>query len=172
MNARTRAVVGLTLTFLPGGLFAAGLLVLSLHHRLPWPGAGPAAVPWQAWLLAAAGLSSLGAAVLDYRYHTRSAAGTVSPLEERAELIALGFGGFPMFLVMALASFAPDPRPLLPLVIGLLVFTTAWICYDEFVFHRRRCAAYERALHKVIVSGNGIAWLAWFHWVFVRARAF
>jgi hypothetical protein len=170
MNARLRAVIGLTLSFLPGALFAGGLFFLFLANRLPWPG-GAAGVPWEAWAVGATGIAGAVAAIADYRYHTRVVK-AVSPLEERVELIALGFGGLPMFVVMAMASFAHDPRPFLPAVAALLAFTTAAICYDEFVFHRRRCAAYENALHKVIVGGNGAAWLAWFHWVFVRARAF
>jgi hypothetical protein len=44
------------------------------------------------------------------------------------------------------------------------------ICYDEFVFHRKRCGRYETMLHRLLVFGNGIAWLAWMHWCFVRER--
>ena len=56
---------------------------------------------------------------------------------------------------------------LLPIIVVAL-FTATLICYDEFVFHRKRCGVYETLLHRLLVFGNGVAWLAWMHWCFVR----
>ena len=41
------------------------------------------------------------------------------------------------------------------------------ISYDEFVFHRR-CGPFERVTHRLLTFGNGLAFLAWAHWCFVR----
>jgi hypothetical protein len=41
------------------------------------------------------------------------------------------------------------------------------ICYDEFVFHRR-CRRFETFTHRLLTCGNGLAFLAWSHWCFVR----
>ena len=71
---------------------------------------------------------------------------------------------------MAAASVMPRPQLLLVPVLLVVLFTTVAISYDEVVVHRKRCGAYETALHRVLVFGNGIAWLAWMHWCFVRAE--
>ncbi|PYV20019.1 MAG: hypothetical protein DMG07_00400 [Acidobacteria bacterium] len=164
MNARTRIIVGLTLSFLPGSLFILGLLLLRSRGQAPWP------LPWELWGIAIGGSAALLAALADWHYHTHAAAGRVGPREEETELVALGFGGLPLFLTMAWASRSSNPRIFLIPVVAILVFTVVMICRDEFIFHRRRCGAWENFLHKVIVFGNGLAWLTWFHWVFVRAR--
>jgi hypothetical protein len=39
--------------------------------------------------------------------------------------------------------------------------------YDEFVFHRR-CGRFETFTHRLLTCGNGLAFLAWTHWCFVR----
>ena len=52
-------------------------------------------------------------------------------------------------------------------IIGVALWTTALICYDEFVFHRQRCSTHETWLHRMTVFGNGAAWLAWVHYCFV-----
>ena len=73
-----------------------------------------------------------------------------------------------MFLIMASASLSDHPqRWLLPALV-VLIYTTALICYDEFVYHRRRCQKLETLLHRTLVFGNGLAWLAWAQWCFVR----
>lgn len=168
MSPKVRSILGLTLAFLPGGLFILGLLHLNIHAKLPWGAPWP--LPWEVWGIAVFGTAALLAAAGDWHYHLFVARTGVSPTEEKTELIALGFGGLPLFLAMAKASLAAEPRLYLIPVIGLLLFTTVMICRDELLFHRRRCGAWENFLHKVIVGGNGLAWLAWFHWVFVRVR--
>jgi hypothetical protein len=59
---------------------------------------------------------------------------------------------------------------LLPAIVVVLFIATL-ICYDEFIFHRRRCRPLETVLHRVLVFGNGAAWLAWAHWCFVARSA-
>ena len=88
--------------------------------------------------------------------------------EHQSELAALAGGGVPLFGLMTAASIVPRPQVLLLPVLVVVLFTTVMICYDEFVFHRKRCGAYETLLHRLLVFGNGIAWLAWMHWCFVR----
>ena len=49
----------------------------------------------------------------------------------------------------------------------MLIFTVVLICYDEFLFHRR-CGRFETLMHRLLTFGNGLAFLAWVHWCFVR----
>ena len=88
--------------------------------------------------------------------------------EHHSELVALAGGGLPLFVLMAAASVVPRPQRLLIPVLLVVLFTAVTISYDEFVFHRKRCGAYETLLHRLLVFGNGLAWLAWMHWCFVR----
>ena len=71
-------------------------------------------------------------------------------------------------MLMAAASVVPRPQLLLIPVLLVVLFTAVVISYDEFVFHRKRCGTYDTVLHRLLVFGNGIAWLAWMHWCFVR----
>ena len=163
MNARLRQSVGLTLAFLPGMVFIFGLWNLQMKHVISWNFPN---VPWELWVIGLTGTAALTAAVNDWYFHTKN---PVSPVEERGEVFAL-MGGSAMFILMALASLSNNPTKfLIPILVDLLC-TVALICHDEFVFHRRRCGAYENFLHKIIIFGNGIAWLSWFHWIFVRVR--
>jgi hypothetical protein len=72
---------------------------------------------------------------------------------------------------MAAASVMNQPRVLLLPILLVVLFTASAICYDEFVYHRKRCGVYETLLHRLLVFGNGIAWLVWMHWSFVRGYA-
>jgi hypothetical protein len=68
-----------------------------------------------------------------------------------------------------MAAVSVSPRPLaylLPTVV-VLVLTVVLVCHDEFVFHRR-CGRFERLTHRLLTFGNGLAFLAWAHWCFVR----
>jgi hypothetical protein len=76
----------------------------------------------------------------------------------------------PLFVLMSLASVLDRPVVVLIPVIVVVLFITTLICYDEFLFHRKRCGRYETVLHRLLVFGNGLAWLAWVHWCFVRER--
>jgi hypothetical protein len=128
-------------------------------------------VPWELWIIAlAGGLATLGG-LADWAFHRWVFACKIGRAERRCELIALAAGGAPMFALMLMASVAARPVQYLPVVFVLLLFTTVLICYDEFVFHARRCKALETLFHRILVFGNGFAFLAWAHWCFVREHA-
>jgi hypothetical protein len=152
--------------FLPGALFGLGLLLVRDHPRYVWLGS-LSLYPWEFWGILASGLVATTAGGLDWLYH-RSGKTVIGRPEHNSELAALAGGGLPLFVLMAAASVVSRPRLLLlPVLVAGLV-TTVMICYDEFVFHRKRCGNYETLLHRLLVFGNGIAWLAWCHWCFVR----
>ena len=50
----------------------------------------------------------------------------------------------------------------------VLMFTVSMICYDEFIYHRRRCTRWETLWHRILTGGMGVAWLGWAHWCFAR----
>lgn len=117
--------------------------------------------PIQVWLMVVSGgIGTLGG-LLDWRYH-RNPLNLHLPEKERlAEAYALGLGGGSLFVLMCLASLSKTPSFfLIPIVISAL-FTTTLICYDEFVFHRKRCKPKENRYHSMLIFGNGIAWLCW-----------
>jgi hypothetical protein len=161
---RAASFVSLGLMFAPGiGFVAALWLLKDLFPRFAWVG-DPALYPWQFWAIAALGsIASLGGAG-DWLYHKVYV--TVGPREHHSHILALGAGGL-VFLLMALASLFADPLPLLIPIIVALLLTATLICYDEFAFHIRRCKPFETLLHRMLVFGNGLAFLCWVHWVFV-----
>lgn len=150
----------------PGFGFAAGLFLIRDLPRYRWLHR-PSDFPWELALIAASGLIATAAGIADWLFH-RSGSERIGPKERHGELVALLFGGVPLFLLMSAASLIGRPRLLLIPIIVTALFTVACICYDEFVFHRARCGPYETALHRMLVFGNGIAWLSWMHWCFVR----
>lgn len=154
--------------FVPSILFGIGLFLLRDDPRFAWL-AHPGAYPWELWLVGVCGVIATIAGLADWRYH-RSGATAIGGAEHRSELIALAGGGVPLFVLMSLASLLARPALLLIPVLLVVLFTTVMICYDEFVFHRKRCGRYETLLHRLLVFGNGAAWLAWMHWCFVRER--
>jgi prepilin signal peptidase PulO-like enzyme (type II secretory pathway) len=152
--------------FLPGLGFAGGLGLLSAQPEWAWL-REPGSYPWELWAIALGGGVATCGGFLDWRFH-RTQKLVMGPKEQRYELMALGLGGFPLFLLMSLASLSPHPAQYLLGVLVVLLFTVVLICYDEFVFHRKRCGNYENFLHRLLVFGNGFAWLAWAHWCFVK----
>ena len=166
---RGRPPLSLVALLLPGCSFAAGLLILKDQPRFHWL-RQPAAYPWELAVIALSGIAATAAGMADWAYH-RSGKAVVGPKEHRGEVAALACGGLPLFALMAAASCRRRPEPLLIPVIVCALFTTVMICYDEFVFHLRRCGGYETSLHRLLVFGNGIAWLAWMHWCFARGGA-
>ncbi|MGH7173429.1 MAG: hypothetical protein ACRELG_24355, partial [Gemmataceae bacterium] len=154
--------------FVPGTLFGVGLFLLREDPRFAWL-AHPSAYPWELWLLGVCGAIATTAGLADWRYH-RSGAAVIGGPEHRSELVALAGGGVPLFVLMSIASLLARPVLLLIPVLIVVLFTTVMICYDEFVFHRKRCGRYETLLHRLLVFGNAAAWLAWMHWCFVRER--
>jgi Na+/glutamate symporter len=73
----------------------------------------------------------------------------------------------PLFALMAAASVSAWPTSYLVPVLVVLIYTVVMICYDDFVFHRR-CGRFEAFTHRLLTCGNGLAFLAWAHWCFVR----
>jgi hypothetical protein len=151
---------------LPGGLFGLGLFLVRGHPRFDWV-ADPLCYPWELWVILTSGLVATTAGLADWRFH-RSGKTSIGRPEHHSELLALVGGGLPLFVLMAVASVVPRPQVLLVPVLAVVLFTVVMICYDEFVYHRKRCGAYETLLHRLLVFGNGLAWLAWVHWCFVR----
>jgi hypothetical protein len=152
--------------FVPGLLFALGLYMVRDHPRFTWLRA-LSQYPWEFWVIAVCGSLATAAGFADWTYH-RSGKTAIGAPEHHSELLALAGGGMPLFVLMAIASILKRPAVLLVPVIVVVLFTTTMICYDEFVFHRKRCGRYETMLHRLLVFGNGLAWLAWMNWCFVR----
>jgi hypothetical protein len=158
--------------FAPGLGFAVALGWLALRGGEPWQWLRlPAAWPWELWLIAVAGTLGTVAGFADWAWHRWVAKCAIGAAERRCELLAMAAGGGPLFVVMTIASVSARPLAwMLPAVV-IVVATTAMICYDEFVFHRKRCRRLETILHRVLVFGQGAAWLGWAHWCFVRGGA-
>lgn len=159
-------VPSLAASLAPGLAFACGLVVLAARPGFAWL-ASPARWPWELWTIGVAGSAATVAGVCDWIYHRRAKI-TVGPRERRAELIALGLGGVPLFGLMAGATLSARPAYFLVPVMVTLVFTAVTIAYDEIVFHQRRCTGFETALHRVLVFGHAIAFAAWVSFTFVR----
>jgi hypothetical protein len=124
-------------------------------------------VPWSLWIIGVCGTIATIAGLLDLHYHVTGRR-LVSRRERHGELIALGFGGTPLFALMMAASWMAEPHQLMAPIVLLAMFTVVMVCLDEFVYHRRSCSLYEATLHRVLVFGNGAAFLAWFHWIASR----
>jgi hypothetical protein len=152
----------------PAALFPAGLVFLSHNPHFAWL-ARPADYPWELWAIAVCGTCASLGGLGDWLFH-RCGTTVVGVKEHRAHLAALVGGGIPLFALLSIASLSPRPvRWLLPVLIVLIV-TVVLISYDEFVFHRR-CGRFESLMHRQLTIGNGLAFLAWAHWCFVRGGA-
>ncbi|HZY88459.1 MAG TPA: hypothetical protein VFE78_26715 [Gemmataceae bacterium] len=149
----------------PAVLFPLGLFLLRGDARFAWLG-DIRAYPWELWAVAACGTAATLGGALDWRFH-RSGETVVGRREHRAHLLALAGGGVPLFALMAVASINSRPARFLVPVLVVLIYTVVVICYDEFVFHRR-CGRFETFTHRLLTCGNGLAFLAWAHWCFVR----
>ena len=149
----------------PAVLFPLGLFLLRDDARFAWLG-DVQAYPWELWAIAGCGTAATLGGVLDWRFH-RGGETVVGRREHRAHLLALAGGGMPLFALMAAASIGPRPARYLVPVLVVLIYTVVMICYDEFVFHRR-CGRFETFTHRLLTCGNGLAFLAWAHWCFVR----
>ncbi len=121
--------------------------------------------PTELWILAAAGAVATVAGVLDWAFH-RGGGRVIPRAEHRAELWALALG-VPLFALLAVASVARDPGPMLVPIIAVALAMAGLIVFDETRFHRA-CGRYETLLHRLLVSGNGVAFLAWLHWCYSR----
>ncbi len=160
-----RSYVSLILLFVPPVLFGLLLVVfqgndkLRLTRELPY-------LPWQFLVMGVAGAIATAGGVLDWRYHRNPLNLKIPKKERDAEAAALGLGGVPMFVLMWLAMMQSNPTTWLIPILLVLIYTVVAISYDEFVFHIKRCGPLETAYHRMLVFGNGVAWLAWFHFIF------
>ncbi|WP_210414343.1 hypothetical protein [Leptospira jelokensis] len=125
-------------------------------------------LPWQLIVMMFTGSIATIGGFLDWRFHRKTLQMKVSKKERIVEAVALGFGGLPMFFLMWFAMVSENPNDFLIPIIVVLIFTVTLICYDEFVFHKKRCEEVENRYHKMLVFGNGITWLLWFHFIYVK----
>lgn len=158
-------ILALLAMLVPAGLFPLGLILLLDDVRFAWL-FRPADYPWELWAIALCGTTATLAGVVDWRIH-RSGETVVGMREHRAHVAALGVGGIPLFFLMVAASLSSRPQSFLLPILVVLVLTVVLICYDEFLFHRR-CGQIEVFMHRALTFGNGLAFLAWIHWCFVR----
>ncbi len=162
-----RPYLSLVLLFTPAFLFG---LLLYLNRRDEKLGieTGFPYLPWQFWVIVFFGIIATAGGVLDWRYHRDPLKLKIPKKERDAEAKALGLGGLPMFILMWLAMISSRPAGFLIPILLVLVYTVSAICYDEFVFHIKRCNKIENSYHRMLVFGNGIAWLAWIHYIYCR----
>ncbi|TGL24624.1 hypothetical protein EHQ46_03505 [Leptospira yanagawae] len=123
---------------------------------------------WQLLVMIISGTIATIGGFLDWRFHRKTLQMKVSKKERTVEAVALGFGGLPMFFLMWFAMVNENPTLFLIPIILVLIFTVIAICYDEFIFHKKRCGTLENRYHKMLVFGNGIVWLSWFHFIYVK----
>jgi hypothetical protein len=162
---RLTSFLSLSLLFAPAlGFLLALNLLKHTHPRFAWVNTPLVSYPWQFWGILLFGVVATLGGVGDWMYHKVYA--TVGPHEHHSHILALGAGGV-VFLLMALASVADAPLALLIPIIVALLTTVVLICYDEFAFHIKRCLPFETLLHRLLVFGNGAAFLIWMHWIFV-----
>jgi len=162
-----RPYLSLILLFIPAVLFLAFLihyrqeLQLSSLKNFPY-------LPWQFIGVAVFGIIATIGGALDWRYHRNPLNMKIPKKERDAEAAALGLGGIPMFILMCFASLSAHPNNYLIPIILVLIYTVTAISYDEFVFHIKRCGKIETIYHRMLVFGNGLAWLSWIHFIYVR----
>lgn len=154
--------------FLPGIALCVSISLLWNHPQFTWLHDWRA-YPWEFWVASFCAIVATIGGVVDWIYH-RKGLRVVSAKERKYELFALA-GGVPLFILMAAASLIEKPTIFLIPVILVVLYMTVLICYDEFIYHRR-CKPFETAMHRLLVFGNGFAWLAWAHWCFVRGGAY
>nr|WP_197486573.1 hypothetical protein [Mucilaginibacter sp. L294] len=158
-----RKYFSLLLLFVPPVLFIALLFIFSnsvpIGQTFPY-------LPWQFIVMGIFGVIATTGGVLDWRYHRNPLNMKIPKKERDAEAAALGLGGVPMFLLMWFAMVSATPKVFLIPILLVLIYTVVAICYDEFVFHIKRCTKIENLYHRMLVLGNGIAWLSWFHYIY------
>ena len=162
-----RRYLSLILLFIPGILFGIWLLIYKDNPKLELSNSFPF-LPWQFIVIFLFGIIATTGGVLDWMYHRNPLNMKIPKKERDAEVAALGLGGVPMFVLMWLATMSSRPTIFLIPIIIVLIYTVVAISYDEFIFHIKRCGKLESTFHKMLVFGNGIAWLSWFHFIYYR----
>ncbi|AKG20843.1 hypothetical protein [Calothrix sp. 336/3] len=153
----------LIVLFIPGVAFYLGLALLWNHPQFSWLH-NISAYPWQFWAIAICGIVATIGGVVDWIYHRRGLR-MIGKKERKYEFLALA-GGVPLFIFMSAASLSTQPMQYLIPVIVVVLYMAVLICYDEFMFHRH-CQPWETLMHRLLVFGNTLAWLAWVDWCFV-----
>lgn len=158
-----RDYISLIFLFVPGAIFCISLSVFK-NPELPYE----IIFSSHFIIIIVSGTAGTAAGVLDWNYHRKVLGMKISKRERKAEAAALGLGGIPMSVLLASAMHSSEPKVYLLPVISILVFTAVLVCYDEFVFHRKRCSLKETVFHRILVFGNTGAFLAWFHLIFIK----
>lgn len=160
-----RDYLSLILLFVPAVAFAVLLLIFRGDPRLT-EGITLFHIPWEFYLIGLFGLIATIGGVLDWRFHRDPLNMKIPPKEREAEALALGLGGVPMFVLMWLAMMSDNPVLYLVPITIVLIYTVVAISYDEFVFHRKRCGKRETIYHRMLVLGNGAAFLSWMFYIY------
>lgn len=164
---KIRNYLSLFLLFVPALAFLFFLILFKDNELLSIDSVFPF-LPWQFIGVGFFGIIATVGGVLDWRYHRNPLSMKIPKKEREAEAYALGYGGVSMFFLMLFATLSPSPNLwLIPIVI-VLIFTVVLISYDEFVFHIKRCGRLENIYHRLLVFGNGLAWLSWFSFIYVK----
>lgn len=159
--------ISLLLLFAPALMFLVLLILEKGNEKLPIKNDFPF-LTWQLMVMIVAGTIATTGGYLDWRFHRKTLQLKISKKERIIEAMALGLGGLPMFFLMWIAMMNEKPTDFLIPIMIVLIFTVTSICYDEFLFHKKRCGKQENRYHKMLVFGNGIVWLSWFHFIYVK----
>lgn len=162
-----RHYLSLLLLFIPAFFFGLLIFLFRNDPHLQVSDSFPF-LPWQFLVMACFGSIATIGGVLDWQFHRNPLNMKIPSKERDAEAKALGLGGLPMFALMWFAMMSERPSYFLIPVLIVLIYTVVAICYDEFVFHIKRCGPLENRYHRMLVFGNGIAWLSWFHFIFCK----
>lgn len=162
-----RQYLSLILLFFPAIFFAILLFLYKDSPKLAFSAAFPY-LPWQFIIVALFGIIATIGGVLDWKYHRNPLNMKIPKKERDAEAAALGLGGVPMFGLMWVAMMNSKPANFLIPILIVLIYTVVAISYDEFIFHIKRCGKLENLYHRMLVFGNGIAWLAWVHFIYCK----
>ena len=164
---KIRNHLSLILLFIPAFAFLLFLILFRENELLEITSVFPY-LPWQFIAVGFFGIIATIGGVLDWSYHRNPLNMKIPQKERDAEAYALGYGGVTMFVLMVFATLSSMPNYwLIPIVI-VLIFTVVLISYDEFVFHIKRCGRLENIYHRLLVFGNGLAWLSWFSFIYVK----
>lgn len=162
-----RTYLSLVLLIIPAILFALLVFIYQGNQKLQIFNVFPY-LPWQFFIIFIFGVTATLGGFLDWKFHRNPLNMKIPKKERDAEAMALGLGGLPMFILMWLAMLSSNASNYLIPIIIVLIYTVVAICYDEFVFHIKRCGRIETIYHRMLVFGNCFAWLAWFHFIYYK----
>ena len=167
MTKAIKKYISLILLFIPATLFVLFLFIYKEDPKLQLTSSFPY-LPWQFKVIALFGMIATTGGLLDWRFHRNPLNMKIPKKEREMEAMALGLGGVPMFILMCFATMSIKPSYFLIPILIVLIYTVVAISYDEFVFHVKRCGKRENFYHRMLVFGNGMAWLAWFHFIYYK----